>query len=203
MPASRTPYPRRLASIITCAVVATALVAACSAPRSAPRSASGDSAATAAATSGQATTSTAAPASVAPTASQVASSIPSGMQPIRVFKDANCGCCKSWISHMQQNGFRVTAVDEPPATLDSIKQARGITDATASCHTAEAGNYVIEGHVPADLVAKLLRDRPANVAGLAVPGMVTGSPGMEGPEPQHYTVVALMRDGSTQPYAAR
>lgn len=104
---------------------------------------------------------------------------------------------------MQQNGFQVTAIDEPAPTLDSIKTAHGITQATASCHTAEAGNYVIEGHVPADLVAKLLRDHPADVAGLAVPGMVTGSPGMEGPDPQHYTVVALMRDGSTRPYAER
>lgn len=125
------------------------------------------------------------------------------MQAIRVFKDASCGCCKSWVSHMQQNGFKVTAIDEQPATLDSIKQAHGITDQTASCHTAEVGNYVIEGHVPADLVAKLLRDHPSDVAGLSVPGMVTGSPGMEGPDPQHYTVVALMRDGTTRPYAAR
>lgn len=130
-------------------------------------------------------------------------SIPSGMRAIRVFKDPSCGCCKSWIAHMQQNGFTVTAIDEPQPTLDSIKTAHGITQATASCHTALAGSYVVEGHVPADLVAKLLRDHPSDVVGLTVPGMVTGSPGMEGPDPQHYTVLAMLRDGSTRPYASR
>jgi len=104
---------------------------------------------------------------------------------------------------MQENGFKVTAIDEPAQTLDSIKTAHGITQQTASCHTAEVGNYVVEGHVPADLVAKLLRDHPSDVVGLSVPGMVTGSPGMDGPNPQHYTVVAMMRDGSTRPYASR
>jgi len=123
--------------------------------------------------------------------------------PVRVFKDANCGCCKAWIQHMRDNGFQVTAIDEPARELDSIKTAHGITDATASCHTAEVGNYVIEGHVPADLVQKLVREHPADVAGLTVPGMVTGSPGMEGGTPEHYTVLAMMRDGTTRPYAER
>ena len=123
--------------------------------------------------------------------------------PVRVYKDPNCGCCKAWVQHMKDNGFQVTAIDEPARVLDSIKTAHGITDATASCHTAEVGNYVIEGHVPADLVQKLLRDHPSDIAGLSVPGMVTGSPGMEGGTPEHYTVVALMRDGTTKPYAER
>jgi hypothetical protein len=122
---------------------------------------------------------------------------------VRVFKDPSCGCCKSWVQHMRDNGFQVTAIDEPARVLDSIKTAHGITDATASCHTAEVGNYVIEGHVPADLVQKLVREHPADVAGLTVPGMVTGTPGMEGGEPQHYTVLAMMRDGTTRPYAQR
>lgn len=123
--------------------------------------------------------------------------------PVRVYKDASCGCCKSWVQHMRDNGFQVTAIDEPARVLDSIKTAHGITGATASCHTAEVGNYVIEGHVPADLVQKLVRDHPANVVGLAVPGMVTGSPGMEGGTPEHYTVLAMMRDGTTRAYAQR
>ena len=123
--------------------------------------------------------------------------------PVRVYKDPNCGCCKAWVQHMKDNGFQVTAIDEPARVLDSIKTAHGITDATASCHTAEVGNYVIEGHVPADLVQKLLREHPSDIAGLSVPGMVTGSPGMEGGTPEHYTVVALMRDGTTKPYAER
>jgi hypothetical protein len=123
--------------------------------------------------------------------------------PVRVFKDANCGCCNAWVQHMRDNGFQVTAIDEPARVLDSIKTAHGISDATASCHTAEVGNYVIEGHVPADLVQKLLREHPAGVVGLTVPGMVTGSPGMEGGTPEHYTVLAMMRDGTTRPYAQR
>ncbi len=123
--------------------------------------------------------------------------------PIRVFKDASCGCCKAWVQHMRDNGFQVTAIDEPARVLDSIKTAHGITSATASCHTAEIGNYVIEGHVPADLVLKLVRDHPAGVVGLTVPGMVTGSPGMEGGTPEHYTVLAIMRDGTTRTYAQR
>ena len=126
-----------------------------------------------------------------------------GSTTVRVFKDPNCGCCKSWVQHMRDNGFQVTAIDEPARVLDSIKTAHGITDATASCHTAEVGNYVIEGHVPADLVQKLVREHPADVVGLTVPGMVTGSPGMEGDAPEHYTVLAMMRDGTTQPYAQR
>lgn len=201
MPASLSKRPRRrvaLAAAVTC--VATIAAAACSAPH-APHAAAADSTATASAS--PATGATIVTPTALPSPAQVAVSIPNGMQAIRVFKDPNCGCCKAWIAHMQQNGFNVTALDEQPATLDSIKRAHGITDQTASCHTAEVGKYVIEGHVPADLVAKLLRDHPADIAGLAVPGMVTGSPGMEGPDPQQYTVVALMRDGTTRPYAER
>ncbi len=123
--------------------------------------------------------------------------------PVKVFKDANCGCCKAWVQHMRDNGFQVTAIDEPARVLDSIKTAHGITDATASCHTAEVGNYVIEGHVPADLVQKLVSEHPSDIVGLTVPGMVTGTPGMEGGTPEHYTVLAMMRDGTTRPYAQR
>lgn len=184
---------RRFASLALASIAASALSIAC-AGKSAPAD-------TTTATASAPATPTATPPA---TSAQVATtSATAGATPIRVYKDASCGCCKSWIAHMQQNGFQVTAIDEPAPTLDSIKQAHGITDATASCHTAEVGNYVIEGHVPADLVQKLLREKPADVAGLSVPGMVTGSPGMEGPNPQHYTVVALMRDGSTRPYAQR
>lgn len=134
-------------------------------------------------------------------AKQVASNVAT---PIRVFKDPSCGCCNAWVKHMRDSGFNVTTVDEPSQTvMDSIKQAHGVTQNTASCHTAEVGRYVIEGHVPAELVQKLLRENPADVVGLSVPGMVTGSPGMEGPDPEHYTVLAIMRDGSTHPYAQR
>ena len=123
--------------------------------------------------------------------------------PVTVFKDANCGCCRAWVQHMRDNGFQVTAIDEPARVLDSIKTAHGITEATASCHTAEVGKYVIEGHVPADLVQKLVSEHPSDIVGLTVPGMATGTPGMEGGAPEHYTVLAMMRDGSTKPYAQR
>ncbi|MGI9091297.1 MAG: DUF411 domain-containing protein [Gemmatimonadaceae bacterium] len=124
--------------------------------------------------------------------------------PVRVFKDPSCGCCTAWVQHMRDNGFNVTTVDEPSqSTMDSIKRAHGVAPSNASCHTAEAGRYVIEGHVPADIVQRLLKEKPPNVVGLAVPGMVTGSPGMDGPDPEHYTVIAMMRDGSTRPYAQR
>jgi hypothetical protein len=123
--------------------------------------------------------------------------------PIRVYKDPTCRCCEHWVKYMNENGFQATTVDESAAAMDSIKKAHGITEKTASCHTAEVGDYVVEGHVPADLVQQLLREHPADIAGLAVPGMVTGSPGMDGPNPKHYTVVAIMRDGTTRPYAQR
>lgn len=190
---------RRSASLALASLATLALTAAC-----AGKSATADTSAAAAAPPAAAPAATPA-AQVATTAAATTAptGAATGATPIRVYKDASCGCCKSWIAHMQQNGFQVTAIDEPAPTLDSIKQAHGITDATASCHTAEVGNYVIEGHVPADLVQKLVREKPAGVVGLSVPGMVTGSPGMEGPNPQHYTVVALMKDGSTRPYAQR
>lgn len=131
---------------------------------------------------------------------------PTPVTSVRVYKDPSCGCCNAWVSHMRDNGFSVATVDEPSqSSMDSLKAAHGVTPATASCHTAEAGGYVIEGHVPADLVQRLLREHPTDVRGLAVPGMVAGSPGMEteGSSPEHYTVVAIMRDGSTRPYASR
>ncbi len=140
-------------------------------------------------------------ASTTPAIASVASAVTT---PIRVFKDPSCGCCTAWVQHMRDNGFNVTTVDEPSqSTMDSIKRAHGVAPSNASCHTAEAGRYVIEGHVPADLVQRLLKENPTNVVGLAVPGMVTGSPGMEGADPEHYTVMAIMRDGSTRPYARR
>ncbi|MGI8548034.1 MAG: DUF411 domain-containing protein [Gemmatimonadaceae bacterium] len=124
--------------------------------------------------------------------------------PVRVYKDPSCGCCTAWVHHMRDNGFNVTTVDEPSqSAMDSIKRAHGVAQNNTSCHTAEVGRYVLEGHVPADLVQRLLKEKPTNVVGLAVPGMVTGSPGMEGPDPEHYTVFAMMRDGSTKPYAQR
>lgn len=115
-----------------------------------------------------------------------------------VYKDPSCGCCKQWVEHMRQNGFRVEAHDT--SGVDGIKDGAGVPTASRSCHTGLVGGYAIEGHVPAEAVRRLLREHPADVAGLAVPGMVTGSPGMEGPNPQHYDVVAFTKDGRTSVY---
>lgn len=119
---------------------------------------------------------------------------------ITVYKDPACGCCAQWVEHLRAAGFRVTVVDT--SNMEPIKARFGVTDALASCHTAKVGAYVIEGHVPADLIQRLLAEHPA-VRGLAVPGMVAGSPGMETPRPQHYDVVSFDRNGKTAVYARR
>lgn len=118
-----------------------------------------------------------------------------------VYKSPTCGCCKQWVEHMRQNGFNVETHDTEG--VDSIKDQSSVPMAARSCHTALVGGYAIEGHVPADVVRRLLREHPANVAGLAVPGMVTGSPGMEGPYPEHYQVIAFTKDGRTSVYETR
>jgi hypothetical protein len=117
-----------------------------------------------------------------------------------VYKDPACGCCEKWVDLMRASGFVVSVrntTDMPP-----IKRRYQVTPALASCHTAITAGYVIEGHVPADLIHKLLADKP-KVVGLTVPGMVTGSPGMEGPDPQPYQVLAFDAAGKTTVYAKR
>ena len=126
---------------------------------------------------------------------------PSSVPPtMTVYKSASCGCCSKWIDHARAAGFSVTAYDTDD--LVSVMTNMGVPPPLASCHTAKVGNYVIEGHVPADLIKKLIADHPA-ILGLAVPGMVTGSPGMEGPNPRHYDVIAWDRTGKTTVYARR
>jgi hypothetical protein len=121
-----------------------------------------------------------------------------------VYKSSTCGCCNKWVGHMRESGFRVETHDvDPQPQLDAVKDQQHVPGNLRSCHTARVGEYVIEGHVPADLVQRLLREHPADIAGLAVPGMVTGSPGMEGPDPQHYDVIAFTKDGQTRVYASR
>lgn len=120
--------------------------------------------------------------------------------PIRVWKSPSCGCCKDWITHIEKAGFKATVEDV--ANVEPVKQRLGLPANLASCHTALVNGYVIEGHVPADLIQKLLREKPA-VAGLAVPGMPMGSPGMEGGRKDPYDVVAFTRDGGTRVYAKR
>lgn len=116
---------------------------------------------------------------------------------IVVYKSPTCGCCSKWVDHMKANGFRVTAHDT--SDMQAVKTKLGVPDAMASCHTSVVNGYVIEGHVPAADIQRLLRDKP-KVAGLAVPGMVTGSPGMEGNRSDPYNVMAF-GDGKTSVFA--
>ncbi len=96
---------------------------------------------------------------------------------VQVWKSPTCGCCKDWIAHMQAHGFRVTVFD----TGNTAMRAKlGLPQSLGSCHTALVDGYVLEGHVPADDVKRLLADKP-KALGLAVPGMPVGSPGMDGP----------------------
>ena len=118
---------------------------------------------------------------------------------ITVFKDPNCGCCTSWVEHLRKHGFAVIARDT--SDVDAVKRAGRVPTALQSCHTAFVNGYVIEGHVPAADIQRLLSEKP-RVAGIAVGGMPTGSPGMEaGGRVDRYDVVAFNRDGSTRVFA--
>ena len=117
---------------------------------------------------------------------------------ITVFKTPTCGCCTKWVSHLQDNGFEVETTDL--SDLRMIKSMSGIKPALASCHTAKVDGYVIEGHVPADDIKRLLAERP-EAKGLTVPGMPLGSPGMEAPQAQRYQVLLLGNDGHTTLFA--
>lgn len=115
-----------------------------------------------------------------------------------VYKSAWCGCCSKWVAHMQEHGFNVIAIEVEDITV--YKQQHNIPAHLSSCHTALIDDYVIEGHVPAADVTRLLRDRPG-IHGLTVPGMPTGSPGMEqGNRVQAYDVIAINRDGTVYTY---
>ena len=115
-----------------------------------------------------------------------------------VYKSPSCGCCGAWVRHMKAHGHTVKTVDME--TLDAIKKMTGVPEPLQSCHTAVVNGYVIEGHVPAADVARLLTEKPA-ARGLAVPGMPVGSPGMEGPNPEPYEVLLFRADGSVAVYA--
>lgn len=117
---------------------------------------------------------------------------------VLVYKSPTCGCCNGWIEHMEEAGFTVDARDT--RDLMTVKQDAGIPTQLSSCHTAIVDGYVVEGHIPAEHVKSLIADRP-DVAGIAVPGMPTGSPGMEGANPQPYQVYSFTRDGQAAVYA--
>jgi hypothetical protein len=118
---------------------------------------------------------------------------------ITVTKDPSCGCCGAWVEHLRTAGFPVETIDTP--ALNRVKTGLGIPPELYSCHTAQVGGYVIEGHVPESAIRKIL-DEQLRAKGLAVPGMPIGSPGMEvdGSPPEDYTVYAF-GDFGVRPYA--
>jgi hypothetical protein len=117
---------------------------------------------------------------------------------IVVYKSPTCGCCEAWVSHLKQNGFKVSVQDR--LDMDPIKREMGVPVELQSCHTAQVGDYVIEGHVPATDIVRLLKEQ-LPVRGLTAPGMPQGSPGMEGPVSEPYDVLAFQPDGRTAVYA--
>lgn len=122
---------------------------------------------------------------------------------IEVWKSPTCGCCKDWIKHMESNGFAVKAHEVSDAAKIELRNKLGLADQYGSCHTALVGGYVVEGHVPANDVRRLLKDRPRGV-GVAVPGMPVGSPGMDGPEyggrKDPFQVLLVQRNGNSAVY---
>lgn len=119
---------------------------------------------------------------------------------VTVHKDPNCGCCGAWVDHLRKAGFQVTVIETPG--MNRVKARLGVRPELASCHTAEVAGYVVEGHVPASAIERLLTEKP-KATGLAVPGMPIGSPGMEveGQEPETYEV--LLFDASDSQVFAR
>jgi hypothetical protein len=120
---------------------------------------------------------------------------------VEVYKSPTCGCCANWVEHLKKAGFTVHATNVDDMT--KLKASHGVPRQVQSCHTALVDGYVIEGHVPAGDVHRLLKERPA-VVGIAVPGMPIGSPGMEveGRKPDAYDVVTFDKQGQTKVYSS-
>jgi hypothetical protein len=131
-------------------------------------------------------------------AAQVATASEQALPKIVVYKTEGCGCCNGWVEHLQAAGFEVDARNV--TDLMSVKRDAGVPAANSSCHTALVDGYVVEGHVPADVIKRLLAERP-DIAGVAVPGMPTGSPGMEGSGAKPYDVLTFDRQGRNAVYA--
>lgn len=114
---------------------------------------------------------------------------------LHVYKSPTCGCCAKWVEHMEAAGFKVSVEDVSNDVLTGVKIRHGVPLELSSCHTTVVGDYVVEGHVPASVVTRLLEEAP-EIKGITVPGMPTGSPGMEGPNPRPYAVVAFDGKGN-------
>ena len=119
---------------------------------------------------------------------------------MKVYLTPTCGCCGKWVEHLEAAGFKVTR--EVTTNLAGVPERQRVPEQLRTCHTAVIGSYLIEGHVPVDVVQKLLKEKP-KIAGIAVPGMPIGSPGMEGPNPRPYSVIAFTADGATSEFARK
>lgn len=117
-----------------------------------------------------------------------------------VYKEATCPCCSKWVEYMRTNGFQVVTYNV--TDLNAVKEKHDIASNLQSCHTTEVGGYFVEGHVPVDLVRKLLAERP-RIAGITVPGMPVGSPGMEVGPPEPYDILSVDSAGRTAIYGSK
>ncbi|MBC7896809.1 MAG: DUF411 domain-containing protein [Cytophagaceae bacterium] len=135
-------------------------------------------------------------------ATPLRASAPAAKTVMHVYKSATCGCCKAWVQKMEAAGFEVRVTDLGEDALQAEKTKRGVGDDLASCHTAIVNGYVVEGHVPAEDINRLLKEKPA-IVGIAAPGMPAGSPGMEMPNgaKDSYNVVAFTKAGKTTVFA--
>jgi len=120
-------------------------------------------------------------------------------QAITVYRSESCSCCKSWVDHLEKNGFQVE--DVVTDNMRSIKRTHGVPRQMQSCHTAVLGDVVIEGHVPASDIRAYLKEPLFNTQGLAVPGMVSGSPGMETGRKDNFSVIAFNQNGGTSVFS--
>ena len=128
-------------------------------------------------------------------------SLAADLPEVTVYKTPTCGCCGKWVEHLEANGFPVKT--HVLNDLSAVKGRNGVPYQLASCHTAEVEGYAVEGHVPADVIMRLLKEKPA-VAGIGVPGMPIGSPGMEyGDQKEPYKVWSFDADGELKVYAQR
>ena len=132
------------------------------------------------------------------TALSSAAVLAQGLPPVDIYKSPSCSCCAKWIEHMRKNGFTVEIheVNDVPASRKSL----GMPDKLGSCHTSKIGNYVVEGHVPAADIQRLLKEKP-KALGLAIPSMPPGVPGMDVPNAPPYETLLVKTDGTTRVYA--
>jgi hypothetical protein len=137
-------------------------------------------------------------ADAAPASEAELAAVDQSLPTVVVYKTETCGCCNGWVEHMRAAGFQVDARNV--RDIMSVKTEAGVPGPMVTCHTALVDGYVVEGHVPAEYIKQMLADRP-DVAGIGVPGMPQGSPGMEGPNPQPYQVLAFNHDGDVSVYA--